>query len=115
LILCEAPPIGASFGDAYSVNKIELDAVIDLVTPAEAFDLIYHNDEVNVYRIFTQTASKPLLAFNLTFIGELIDKDSFLVTSGTIRTTDYIREQEYEKAGKRILYNAIRQQWKVRF
>lgn len=111
----KAPPIGASFGEAYCVGKTELEAVIDLVTPAEAFDLIYHNDEVNIYRIFTQTASEPLLVFNLTFVGELIDRDKYLITSGTIRTTEYVREQEYEKIGKRILYNAIKQQWSVRF
>ena len=103
------------FGDAYTVNSIELAAVIDLITPSEVFDVIYTNDDVIIYRIFAQTRTKPPMEFNVTFIGERSDKESWLITSGIIRTGEYLKELEYEKVGKRILYNAIRQHWNVCF
>ena len=115
MIDVQKAPIGASFGEVYAVSNEELEAVIDLVTPAEAFDLIFHNNDVNVYRIFSQVTSKHILEFNLTYIAELIDKDTFLVTSGIIRTTEYIRVPEYEKIGKRILYNATKQRWNIHY
>lgn len=104
-------PLGASFGDAYDVNRVELEAVIELISPYEAFDIIFHNEEVDVYRVFTQTDRGTIKSFNLTFIAERIGYDEFLVTSGTIRTTEYVKEQEYEKVGKRILYKATKQRW----
>lgn len=103
------------FGDAYHADNTVLAAVIDLITPAEVFDVIFVNDEVVIYRMFTQTKFKSPMEFNVTFIGELVDKDSWLITSGVIRTAKYLKEPEYEKIGKRILYNAIRQHWNVRF
>ena len=107
--------LGAYFGEAYQVNNVELEAVISLVTPAEVFDLIFHNEIVNVYRIFSQTGFSKIKEFNLTFIAELINKDAYLVTSGTIRTGEYLKEPEYEKVGKRILYNATKQLWNVKY
>lgn len=103
------------FGDAYTVNSIELAAVVDLITPSEVFDVIYSNDDVVIYRVFTQTKVKPPMEFNVTFIGERSGKESWMITSGIIRAGEYLKELEYEKIGKRILYNAIRQHWNVRF
>ena len=103
------------FGDAYLADSDVLAAVLDLVTPSEIFDVIYSNDDVIIYRVFTQTRTKPPMEFNVTFIGERSDQESWLITSGIIRTGEYLKELEYEKVGKRILYNAIRQHWNIRF
>ena len=108
-------PIGASFGDAYPVNLNELQLVFTLLPPDDAFDVIYSNDQTNVYRRFSDVTAGLIHEYNLFFFAELIDQDQYLATCGTIRTSDPHKVFEYEKVGKRILYNAIRQHWNVRF
>ena len=106
---------GAFFGDAYKADSKTLAAVLELITPSEVFDAIYMSDQINVYRIFSQTKTSRPMEFNITFIGELADESEWIITSGTICTNRYIEEIDLEKIGKRILYNAIRQHWNIRF
>lgn len=44
-----------------------------------------------------------------------IDTDRYIITCGEITTANLKKVPEYEKTGKRKLYNAIKRLWKVRF
>lgn len=109
-------PFGASFCDPYLVSQMEIKRILKILNNYESFDIIYGSDDFSVFRAFQQTLRKPMMAFNVSFIAENnSDTDYYLITDGTIRTSSYVKEQEYEKIGKRLLYRAMKERWKAKF
>lgn len=109
-------PFGASFCDPYLVSQMEIERILKILNNYESFDIIYGSDDFSVFRAFQQTLRKPMMAFNVSFIAENNnDTDYYLITDGTIRTSSYVKEQEYEKVGKRLLYRAMKERWEAKF
>lgn len=109
-------PFGASFCEPYLLSRTEVARTLRILNNYESFDIIYASDDFSVFRAFQQTLRQPMMAFNLTFIAENNnDTDCYLITDGTIRTSSYVKEQEYEKVGKRLLYRAMIEHWNAKF
>ena len=109
-------PFGASFCNPYLASDMEIRRILQTLNNYESFDIIYASDDFSVFRAFQQTLRKPMMAFNVSFVAENNnDTEYYLVTDGTIRTSSYLKEQEYEKVGKRLLYRAMIEHWNAKF
>lgn len=107
--------LGASFDDAFECNSDQLVWVINAFGEPHFADVLYHSDQVTVTRFFTQTGVGRIRTFNAMYIAQLEGTHRFIVVCGTIKTSKINKVQEYETVGKRMLYNATKELWNIRY
>lgn len=103
------------FETAYECDYPRLERILNAFGEPQSSDIIYVNSDVVVTRFFTQTGFGRLKRYHLMFLAQQIDGDRYIVTCGDIKTGRSDQVFEHEKAGKRILYEAIKEHWQTQF
>lgn len=111
---------GACFKPAYACSHDEVERVLDAIGVPERSDIIYHSDQLDIFRFFWQTRFYTMLTFNLVFVAQRINEDDipldeYIVVAGTINTTKYGDEPECERVGKRMLHKATKEMWNITY
>lgn len=107
--------LGAFFEEAYECPSDVFDKVLSAFGEPHHIDVIYHDDQVTVTRLFTQVESGKIRGYNAMYVAQLEDTDRYIITSGTIRTSRSDKVPEYEKVGKRLLYRATKELWNAHY
>jgi hypothetical protein len=105
------PPRSGGFTEVKELTFDELSLIIADVAKAEAFDLIFCNDVVEVYRYFNRPGRD---LYSIFFIAERLGLDQWCMTSGI----GYCAPQKvyaWEKEGKKKLVMFLKEHWNVRF
>ena len=105
------PPQYGSFSPVRSVTLDELDILLADSIHAEAFDLIYYNDKVEIYRYFNRTGRD---SYSVYFIAERLKAYEWCMTSG-IGYMPPQRVYMWEKDGKRKLIAYLKENWNITF
>ena len=106
---------GGFFEEAYECTSPKIDRVYNAFGEPHHIDVIYHNDQVTVVRMITQTETGRIFAFNVMYTAQLEGTNKHIVTCGKIRTSRLDKVPEYEKIGKRKLYRKTRELWNVQY
>lgn len=107
--------LGAFFEEAYECPAEVFDKVLGAFGEPHNIDVLYHDDQVTVTRLFTQVETGRIRAYNAMYIAQLEGSDKYMITSGTIRTSRVDKVPEYEKVGKRKLYRATKELWNAHY
>lgn len=106
---------GCEFEEAYECTSPKVDRIMNAFgTPHEA-SVIYSNDQIDIFRYVIQTQTGRICGFKIMYAATRTGTDRYIITCGEITTANLKKVPEYEKTGKRKLYNAIKRLWKVRF
>lgn len=106
---------GGFFEEAYECTPPKFDKILNAFGEPHNIDVIYHNDQVTVTRMFTQTQTGRTFAYNAMYVAQLEGTDRYIVTTGTIRSSRLDKVPEYEKVGKRKLYNKTKELWNITY
>ena len=106
---------GGFFEEAYECTPPKLDRVMNAFGEPHNIDDIYHNGVVTVTRMFTQVATGRIVEYNVMYMAQLEGTDRHIVTCGKIRTSRLDKVPEYEKIGKRKLYNKTKELWNITY
>lgn len=106
---------GGFFEDAYECTHPKIDRVLNAFGEPHSADVLFQNDQIEISRLVLQTQVGMIRQYKVMLIAQLANVDKYIVTCGTIRTSKPEKYAEYEKIGKRILYKATKQIWKVQY
>lgn len=103
------------FQPAFEADATGLGVITSDAVEADEFELIYHNEEVDVYYIQTQRTHGKVKLFDVKFIGDLIGYEEWLVVQGLIAVNRIDQLQAQYRVGKKMLVKAMQDIWGVEF
>lgn len=101
------------FQAPFIASSRTLEIVTACANTADAFDMIYDGDAVEVYRIFTQKRNSHVKLFDIKFIAVRKGYEEWLVCQGLIAVSDASKVYLYERQGKKMLIDSIYSHWNI--
>ena len=96
------------FQSPFTADIQSLEIITQGSATADAFDMVYDNGTISVYRIFNQLDSGPVKSFDAKFIAERAARDRWIVCQGLICVSDVCHVAAQERYAKKLLLAAIK-------
>lgn len=106
---------GASFEDAYECTHPKVDKIINAFGEPHSADVLYASSEIEIFRFLQQTEIGMVRSFKIMYAAQLVGTERYIITCGSIRTSNPEKFPEYEKVGKRKLYKATKELWNIQY
>lgn len=101
------------FQSPFTADIQSLEIITQGSATADAFDMVYDNGTISVYRIFNQLDSGPVKSFDVKYIAERAARDRWIVCQGLICVSDVCHVAAQERHAKKLLIAAIKREWGV--
>jgi hypothetical protein len=101
----------AGFQSPFMADYASLEIITQGCAEADAFDMVYDNGTVSVYRMFNQLDNGHIKSFDIKYIAQHEKKDHWLVCQGLVLVRDIRKIKVHEKHAKKLLIEAIKRYW----
>lgn len=103
----------AGFQSPFMADSASLEIITQGCAEADAFDMVYDNGTVSVYRVFNQLDNSHIKSFDIKYIAQHEQKDKWLVCQGLVCVRDIRQIRAHEKHAKKMLLDAMKRYWHV--
>lgn len=101
------------FQPPFTADLKSLEIITQGSSTADAFDLVYDNGSVSVYRILHQLDSGPVKSFDVKYIAECLSRGCWIVCQGLICVSDVCHVAAQERYAKKLLLDAVKREWGI--